>query len=553
MNFPKRLLIYIVLIVTLNIFSVGIVSLISWIFDLVGLIGDADAQNIAPFLAAIIVCFPIWLFTWRYATKTVVNNPEESRSTIRNLYLNCVLAIATVYLSIFLFNIFDSLISLDFSLTGTTISFFLVWLPIFYVHYRYAQENWLEISSRKRIHEFYLNIVFLVSGILIFIALRNLIFVSLDYLLMLFSSGDVLIGKLEFEFESGDLSILITGIALWAYSWNSRIKKVNYSFKTIDVAVVTISQTLIFLVSIFAILTQAIDLILGIGGDSKESIYTTLEFLPEVFSFTLASALIWIYFAPAFLNNGIKKFYEINSDILKWVYRYSVKAIAITFIISSSFSALVFLIGLPLRAFNTTLLSNENTWETTLLSSSLSALFIGYSLLRYVNYRTSKDSEDQARSKVDRSYIYFVAILFAFLLIGSLIAMLTILIRDILGFSIGWSTLELIRWPFSIAFNSLLILAFYRGSIIDRFKTGSTIPRKNLTIFSGEKIEIFREDFDQLFKVKKWTSVRNLGKFKPTKKGLTELSGKIDEIKDDGNLFIIESDKGEVSLYDYNN
>ena len=153
MNFPKRLLIYIVLIVTLNIFSVGIVSLISWIFDLVGLIGDADAQNIAPFLAAIIVCFPIWLFTWRYATKTVVNNPEESRSTIRNLYLNCVLAIATVYLSIFLFNIFDSLISLDFSLTGTTISFFLVWLPIFYVHYRYAQENWLEISSRKRIHE----------------------------------------------------------------------------------------------------------------------------------------------------------------------------------------------------------------------------------------------------------------------------------------------------------------------------------------------------------------------------------------------------------------
>ena len=555
MNFPRRLLIYIVLIVTLNIFSFGMVGLISWIFDLSGLIGNANPQNIAPFLAAIIVCFPIWLFTWRYSTKIVVNSPEEGKSTIRNLYLNWVLIIATVYLSIFLFNIIDSLVNTDFSISGTTISFFLVWAPIFYIHYKFAQGNWLESNSRKRIHELYLNIVFLVSGILIFIALRNLIFSSIDYLLMLSASNDVLVGKLDFDFNPGDFSILITGLALWLYSWNFRIKKVNYDFKIIDVGIITISQSLIFLVSIFIILAQAVLLIFGIGNNSSGSLYTTLAFFPEVFSFTVASFLIWLYFAPAFLNNGMKKLYEIDSHALKWVYRYSIKALAIIFIIASSFSTLVFLIGIPLNFLNTTLLPDDNGFESTLLSSALSALIIGYSLLRYVNYRISNDDQDQSKSKVDKSYIYFVAILFAFLLIGSLITMLTILIRDILGLSIGWATLELIRWPFSIAFNSLIILAFYRNTIKEKFKTGSLVdaPKKSLTIFSGSKIEVLKDDFNRLYRVKNWTSVKELGKFKTSKRGLDELAKTVKKISNDNNLFIIEGSNGDISLYDYNN
>ncbi len=555
MNFPKRLLIYIVLIVTLNIFSVGIVSLMSWVFDLAGLIGNANPQNIAPFLATIIVCFPIWLFTWGYATKIVINSPEEGKSIIRNLYLNCVLTIATVYLSIFLFNIVDSLVKTDFSISGTTISFFLVWAPIFYIHYKHAQQNWLEINSRKRIHELYLNVVFLVSVILIFIALRNLIFSSIDYLLMLSASNDVLVGKLDFDFNPGDFSILITGLVLWLYSWNLRIKKINYDFKIIDVGIITISQSLIFLVSIFIILAQALLLIFGISNNNNESLYTTLAFFPEVFSFTIASFLIWLYFAPAFLNNGMKKLYEIDSHALKWVYRYSVKAIAIIFIIASSFSTLVFLIGIPLNFLNTTLLPNDNGFESALLSYALSALIIGYSLLRYVNHRISKDDQDQSKSKVDKSYIYFVAILFAFLLIGSLITMLTILIRDILGLSIGWATLELIRWPFSIAFNSLIILAFYRNSIREKFKAGSLVdtPKKSLTIFSGSKIEVLEDDFNRLYKVKNWTSVKELGKFKTSKKGLDELSKAVEKISSDNNLFIIEGANGDISLYDYNN
>ena len=57
MNTPKRLLIYVVSFITLNVFAFGLSSLVGWMLDLIGIIGDSQPQNIAPFIAAIIVCF----------------------------------------------------------------------------------------------------------------------------------------------------------------------------------------------------------------------------------------------------------------------------------------------------------------------------------------------------------------------------------------------------------------------------------------------------------------------------------------------------------------
>ena len=93
MSIPRRLLIYIVLFVTLNVYAVGFSSIIGWVLDLIGIIGDAQTQNIAPFLSAIIVCLPIWLFVWRYVNKGLEESSYEESSTIRNLYLNLVLYI----------------------------------------------------------------------------------------------------------------------------------------------------------------------------------------------------------------------------------------------------------------------------------------------------------------------------------------------------------------------------------------------------------------------------------------------------------------------------
>ena len=225
MSIPRRLLIYIVLFVTLNVYAVGFSSLIGWVLDLIGIIGDAQTQNIAPFLSAIIVCLPIWLFVWRYVNRGLEESSYEESSTIRNLYLNLVLGISTIYLSISIFGFIESIIKLESPLSA--LPNMIVWAPLFYVHLNYAQKDWFE-DRRKRIHEFYLNITFIISLIIIFISLRGLALDGLDYLILLVSSNDVLVeNSTNLDIEGGQISALITAAGLWFYSWNLRIKKLD--------------------------------------------------------------------------------------------------------------------------------------------------------------------------------------------------------------------------------------------------------------------------------------------------------------------------------------
>ena len=48
-------------------------------------------------------------------------------------------------------------------------------------------------------------------------------------------------------------------------------------------------------------------------------------------------------------------------------------------------------------------------------------------------------------------------------------------------------------------------------------------------------------------------SVKELGKYKTSKKGLGDLAKAVEKISNDNNLFIIEGANGDISLYDYNN
>ena len=549
MNIPRRLLIYVILFVTLNVYAFGLSNLIGWFFDLTGIIGGAETQNIAPFIAAIIVCLPIWIFSWRFANRTVQDITEEKTSTIRNLYLNLVSGISVIYISISFFNLIESILKLTSPLNA--IPNLIVWTPIFLIHLKHAQENWKN-QNRKKIHEFYLNLIFIISLVIIFVSLRGIILNLLDYILVLISGNDLIIGNSEnINVGTGTVSALLTGSILWLYSWNFRIKKLDLNFRTIDLAVITVSQVFIFLFSVFVIMTQSIFLIFDFSSSSSESLYKKLEFLPELLSFTIISLLFWLYYSSGFLDTIIKKLYEINSKSLKWIYRYSVRAIAIIFLISSSVSLLVFILGIPVVVSEDSLI-NENNWEFQILSASISALILGFLTLRYINLKIEKDNKDNDGG-VQKSYIYIVAIFFAFLLIGALIAILTILIRDIIGWSLGLSTLEIIRWPLSFALNSLLILWFYRNEIILRFRSGSDEIKlkKNIGVVSSKYLENLKDDFSSKYKVNSWQYFENILKFKSNKQGLAQLNKSLDKLDDNKKYLLVEDFDGNILLYHY--
>ena len=161
------------------------------------------------------------------------------------------------------------------------------------------------------------------------------IFNILDNLLILISSNDLIAGDAqEFEIGVSALSALATGFILLIYSWGLRIKRIDTNFRTIDLSVITISQAFIFLLSIFALLTQSILLIFENDSNSSESIYLKLGYIPESLSFTIVSLIIWLYFSSGFLPTKIKSFYAIRSKLIKWIYRYALRAISLVFLFS---------------------------------------------------------------------------------------------------------------------------------------------------------------------------------------------------------------------------
>ena len=549
MNFSRRLLVYVILFVTLNIYAFGLSNLIGWILDIIGIIGNVQTQNIAPYLAAIIVCLPIWIFSWRFSNNAAQKFADEEISTVRYIYLNLVSGISLIYISISVFNFIESILELNSPLNS--IPNIIVWMPIFLIHLRYSQIDWNN-QNRKKIHEFYLNLIFIVSLIIIFISLRGIILDFLDYLLALISGDDLIIGGSEkINVGIGTISALLTGSILWFYSWYLRIKKLDQNFRTVDLAVITVSQAFIFLLSIFIIMTQSLFLIFDLNNNSTQSFYKKFEFLPDLLSFSITSLLFWFYYTSGFLKTIITKFYEINSNSIKWVYRYSVRAIAILFLISSSVSLLVFILGIPIVVSGDNLI-NENKWEFQILSASLSALIIGLFTFRYINLKIQNDISTNDKS-VQKSYVYIVAIFFAFLLIGALIAMLTILIRDLIGWSFGLSTLEIIRWPLSFAFNSGLILWFYRNEIILRFRSGSGEIKlqKKLAVVSLKSLEKLKSKISGNYKINSWESYENILKFKGDEEGLDQFNKALGKLDDSKEFLIAEDFDGNILLYYY--
>ena len=547
MSIPRRLLIYIVLFVTLNVYAVGFSSLIGWVLDLIGIIGDAQTQNIAPFLSAIIVCLPIWLFVWRYVNRGLGESSYEESSTIRNLYLNLVLGISTIYLSISIFGFIESIIKLESPLSA--MPNMIVWAPLFYVHLNYAQKDWFE-DRRKRIHEFYLNITFIISLIIIFISLRGLALDGLDYLILLVSSNDVLVeNSTNLDIEGGQISALITAAGLWFYSWNLRIKKIDLNFRTVDLSVITVSQAFIFLLSIFFILAQGIILLFDIGSNQSQGLYKTLEFLPQILSFSIVSIIIWIYYSSGFLDTGVRKFYKVDPSLIKWTYRFSVRAISLIFLISSSVSLLVFLIGIPITLSDEILITAEKKWEFDLISASISSFLIGVMTLRYISKKIESDTEVSRKKDIEKSYIYIVAVFFLFFLIGALIAILTIIIRDLIGWSWSLSTIELLRWPFSFALNSIIILWFFRKDIISRFRAGADkkIEKKSVDILSSESLLRHKAELNELFNVKSFQVANKIGKLKFNKEGINKIDSYLK--KHEAKKYYIVEDGQDIILY----
>ena len=251
------------------------------------------------------------------------------------------------------------------------------------------------------------------------------------------------------------------------------------------------------------------------GGDTKESIYKKIEFLPQLIGSSLVSIIIWAYYSSGFLKTRIRKLYDIKSNSIKWVYRYSFKAISVIFLFLSSVTFLIFILGVPVTLSEENLIPSQKDWEFQYLSASISSLIIGILSFIYINLKISND-RDEYEHGVQRSYVYIVGIIFSFMLIGSLITILTILIRDFISWSFGVSSFEAIRLPLSFVLNSGLILVIYRNDIKNRLKNNEdlVINKNKLKVYSLDNLEKHKSLLSEKFEIESWGKYKEFSKFK---------------------------------------
>ena len=169
--------------------------------------------------------------------------------------------------------------------------------------------------------------------------------------------------------------------------------------------------------------------------------------------------------------------------------------------------------------------------------------------MKYINLKISNDKDDYEQ-RVQRSYIYIVGIIFSFLLIGSLITILSILIRDFINWSFGISSLEIMKLPLSFVFNSGLVLIIYRNEIKTKLRNNEdfVVAKNKIDVYSFNDLEEFKGPLSEEFEIKSWNKYKYMANFKLNEKGLEGLSKKISTL---GNkeYIIFESDSGNINLY----
>ena len=171
MSTTRQVWFYIVTLITLVIFAVGVGQLLTLIFDVtikgsyltqVG-VTNFDKQQLSLGLAMTVIGGPLWFFFWRSIQRRVKGNQEEIGSIIRKLFLNFIL-IATAITGIiassnFLKWLMSGVPTVEFS--SNVLAFMIVGGIIWFYHWRISEREGHPSPEAKTFRRWY---VYILSG-----------------------------------------------------------------------------------------------------------------------------------------------------------------------------------------------------------------------------------------------------------------------------------------------------------------------------------------------------------------------------------------------------
>ena len=492
----RRLYFYVVAFVSLMMSASGIVLLIQVILDSIfgGDVISDSTTRLAGGVSLVIVGAPLWFFHWRYIQRTVVEQPVETRSILRKLYIYITLAVAGSILIYTALNVLNWIFRTD-DFSGYDLAALIAWGVVWIFHWLLEEREGQQTSDIRVIRRLYIYIASLAGLVMLSLGVgRVLYFILLEGYNALVStpviSGD---SGLWRHAMREMLSVAIVGTATWALHWlyiarrdyDSALRQVYlYIFAILGGVMTTLTALGII---IHELLTWLF------GAYSADSVAQHFEFLPGSIATLSIGAALWAYHwyrvqHEAGMSDG-------TTLSARRAYTYILTAIGTGALAVAIFMLVNGTLKLILASFGDVVVGDDE-WKRPLINiitlAVLGGPVWGY-YWRNIQRRELDIDADERQSTSRRIFLFAALGVGVLALLGSVSALLFMFLRDLLDVSLSLGTLDDTAEPIAIIAAAAAFLPYYWAVYRDDQDTAPEVEPED-SIISPEPVPSVRPE-----------------------------------------------------------
>ena len=460
----RRLYFYFVAFVSLMMSATGIVMIIQFILDSIAggaVISDSNVR-LAAGVSLLVVGAPLWYFHWRYIQRVVAEQPVETRSILRKLYIYITLLVAG---SILIYTALDLLNWIlrteDFS--GYNPAAIAVWGVVWAFHWLVEEQESQPTLEARAIRRLYIYIASLAGLVMLSLGAGRVIYFILLEGYNALASTPLLGG------DSGlwrpalreMLSVAIVGALVWPLHWlyiarrdfDSVLRQIYlYIFAILGGVMITLSALGIIIHEL---------LIWIIGGITADTTAQHFEFLPGSVATLAVGAALWAYHWYRVRHKA-----DVSATpplASRRAYTYILTAIGTGALAVAIFMLVSAVLKLIIGSFSDVLIGSD-VWKSP-FANIVTLAILGAPLWAYywqnIQRRTVELDTDERQSTSRRIFLFAALGIGVVALLGSVSALLFFFLRDLLEVSLSLGTLNDMVEPVAIIAAAATFLPYY--------------------------------------------------------------------------------------------
>jgi hypothetical protein len=499
MSTTRQVWFYIVTLITLVIFAVGVGQLLTLIFDVtikgsyltqVG-VTNFNKQQLSLGLAMTVIGGPLWFLFWRAVQRRIKGNQEEIGSEIRKLFLNFIL-IETAIMGItaasnFLKWLMAGVPVAEFS--SNVLAFMIVGGIVWFYHWRISESEGHPSPAARTFRRWY---VYILSGFgLVWLSVGLVLLINTAVINLPVWENTLVRGQFWDNTAQMSIAQLLLGGITWYFHWfrmarddfDSMLRQVYYYLLTISGGAIAALVALTIILFRFFI---------WVFGGATISISPHFQFLGWAIPTVLISLAIWGYHRRL-VQEEAKRVQEKRQSAQR-VYFYLMSFLGLGALVAGLSWLFGILIDLIINAAGTSLMVTTGWWREQ-LALCLALLLIGAPLWLYywngILKRVRAGGIEEWRALSRRIFLYVIVGVSIIILAADLVNIIYQLLSGILQGNFGVEVLRNSKWSLQTLIVAAPLLWYHWRILRTEQRRGAEIAivRRNVTLLVEDRKE----------------------------------------------------------------